>query len=224
MRDVVLFDVDRTLVKGSDVKDELAFPRAIREVYGVEAGLDMITPHGMTDQQIIIELATLKGVERDTAREKIGRCMDRMADIYSRQEDEVELVEGVEEALEFLENAGFRLGLVTGNVRGIALGKLESAGIREFFEFGGYGDDAFNRPELVENALERAGEKYGETGKVLLVGDSPQDIRAGKETGVIAVGITEGVYSQKELESESADFILDGWRNMERLEEVFGDG
>jgi|GEM_PF-7035377 phosphoglycolate phosphatase len=49
MTKLVLFDVDKTLIKSSK-GHRAAFSVAFKEVYGVNASIDIIQPSGMTDQ------------------------------------------------------------------------------------------------------------------------------------------------------------------------------
>ncbi len=221
MSRIILFDLDNTLLRSSVIKDDIAFPEAIKKVYGADVSLDMINPHGMTDQKIISELAKKGGVDPGEIGDRIDECMEEMAELYNNHEDDVELVEGVEKSLEHLEKQGFELGLVTGNIKEIAHGKVKQAGISDFFGFGGYGDDAVERDQILEKALRRAKEIHGEIEEVFLVGDSPQDIRAGKKVGVKTVGIAQGVYPEERLEEEAADFVIKGWSDLENLKSIF---
>ena len=45
-----------------------------------------------------------------------------------------DVIEGVRELLGELDKEGFLLGLVTGNLEPIAMGKLEAAGLRRYFK------------------------------------------------------------------------------------------
>ena len=39
MNKLVLFDIDKTLIKSSKVKDKIAFPEAFKKVYGIDTGM-----------------------------------------------------------------------------------------------------------------------------------------------------------------------------------------
>lgn len=225
MSKLILFDVDKTLVDSSSLKDQKVFPEALRNVYGVEVSLDMISTHGMTDQQIILELAVAAGISEEDAENKLEQCMGRMEQLYEEnyEMEDVELLEGVKEALNLLSKSDIKMGLVTGNLESIARGKLADAGINDFFTVGGFGDESSKRSELVEIAVDEAREYFNIEAfdQVFLVGDSPKDIRAGNRVGVKTVGTTTGVYSPRELEKAGADEIIEGWGDERELRRVF---
>jgi len=60
---LVLFDVDRTLITSSGYGG--AYSEGFRRIYGVEADINSINHHGMTDQEIIIEVLRLKGLTEE---------------------------------------------------------------------------------------------------------------------------------------------------------------
>lgn len=210
-----LFDIDKTLIDSSKVKDEKAFPEAIKNVYGVYASLSDIEPHGMTDQQIIVELASI-GISKKEARDKIKACMDEMHEIYMENVDDEEVIpiNGSEEILRDLYDENVSLCLVTGNIESIGREKLRQSGLNKFFPVGGFGDNGTERSELVDIAVKQA-EKEFETqfDEVVLIGDSPKDIKAGKKSAVKTVAVTMGVYSKRELEKHKPDLIIESWED-----------
>jgi len=103
------------------------------------------------------------------------------------------------------------LGLITGNLKEIAMAKLKLAGIEHYFSFGGFGDN-LNRDDTAREAI-----KNKEDDEIFLVGDTPLDILAGKEIGAKTIGITTGIYSAKELKDVGADIVVD---NLKQLGEI----
>ena len=59
MDKLVLFDIDRTLVTGSKVHHK-AFSEGFKKVYGIDTTIDIINHHGMSEQQVIIEVLKKK--------------------------------------------------------------------------------------------------------------------------------------------------------------------
>ena len=55
MEKLALFDIDKTLITSSKAHD-MAFSAAFKKVYGFDTNQRAINHHGMTDQQIIIEV------------------------------------------------------------------------------------------------------------------------------------------------------------------------
>src|SRR5205823_4453328 len=66
------------------------------------------------------------------------------------------VLDGAEETLQTLSDAGVVLGIVSGAMEGAARTKLVPANLNRFFVFGGYGSDSPERAELVRGAIARA--------------------------------------------------------------------
>jgi len=211
MKGLVLFDIDKTLLKSSTGHAD-AFSVAFRKVCGIEATIDSINHHGMTDQQIIIEVLKKKGLPESEIQLKIGPCMKAMVDYFYIIQDSihVEVLEGVPELLQALEKHSFLIGLVTGNLEPIARGKLKKAKLYQYFKLGGFGSDDVSRTNLVKRALKKAQENFNFTGdeNVFLIGDAPQDMRAGNEAGISTIGVTTGIYSKEQLKNAAANYVV----------------
>jgi phosphoglycolate phosphatase len=118
---------------------------------------------------------------------------------------------GVEETLQRLSDAGFLLGLTTGGVEAAAHMKLERGGLNRFFSFGGYGSDSPDRAVLTRRAIERASEvlrRPVDPKRVLVVGDTPLDVKAAHAAGAVAVGVATGHHSEEDLHRAGADYVL----------------
>jgi phosphoglycolate phosphatase len=118
---------------------------------------------------------------------------------------------GVHELLPRLCKAGFLLGITTGAVEAAAHIKLARANLNRFFSFGGYGSDSADRGELTRTAIDRAGEILGvalDAHRVLVLGDTPNDIVAAHAAGAIGVGVASGHSSKGELRGANADYVL----------------
>ena len=86
-----------------------------------------------------------------------------------RMDDLRELVlAGVPKMLARFHQHGVILGLLTGNVREIAFLKLEAAGLGEYFEFGGFGEESEVRSHLTAGS--RSDMRRVRSGTVLRVG------------------------------------------------------
>jgi phosphoglycolate phosphatase-like HAD superfamily hydrolase len=220
---LLLFDIDNTLTRSS-AAHRAALHFALQSVYGIAANIDVIKFHGMTDQQIIIEVMKKYGLGETAVRANLEACMKLMVTRFLEINDDFELVtlDGVGELLKERARAGHLMGLVTGNLEGIAWAKLAKVGLDTFFRCGGFGSDHIDRAELVRIALKRAREKIGfeHNGNAFLFGDTPLDIRAGKEAGVITVGVATGHYSVSELQSCTPDFVVENLRDIGHITRI----
>ncbi len=220
MKGLILFDIDKTLIKSS-TGHAAAFSEGFKMVYGVDATTELIVTHGMTDQQIIIEILKKKGLSDSQILPKIHECMKVMVECFDRIKDsiEVSVLDGVPELLEELKNQNFLMGLVTGNLEPIGRGKMEKAQLNHYFQLGGFGNDDISRTKLVKLAIRRAEENFDfhYDNNVFLVGDAPQDMHAGHEAGITTIGVTTGIFTKEDLEHAGADHVVDNLQDTQKI-------
>lgn len=216
MKYLASFDIDNTLVKSSaGHMESLIF--AIKDIYGLATRIDVINHHGMTDQEIIIKILQEYDVDTEIVRSKLKRCMDNMQLHYAQivKSENIVILEGVVKLLTKLDQKGFFLGLVTGNLETIARAKLKKIGISDFFKFGGFGSDHISRTELVKIAIRRAGNQFDldDNNRIFHFGDAPQDMRAARQAGATPIGVTTGIFSAEALESAGAYRVVPNLKN-----------
>ena len=220
MSGLATFDIDNTLIRSSAGHVQ-ALITAIKEVFGLETSIDVINHHGMTDQEIIIRILAQDNVDRQRADAGLAQCMEYMQQQYARivKSENIYMLEGVLNLLSQLEQNGFLLGLVTGNLEKIARAKLEKIGISHFFKVGGFGSDHINRGNLIKIAIQRAQKQFGfdSNGLVFHFGDAPQDMQAARQAGVIPIGVTTGIFSAAELDAAGAARILPDLKNTDEI-------
>lgn len=214
------FDIDNTLVQSSAGHVQTLI-MAIKEIYGLETSINVINHHGMTDQEIIIRILEKYDFDGKSVRSKLKKCMDHMQLQYAQivQSENIVILKGVFNLLTKLDQKGFLLGLVTGNLEKIARAKLKKIGIDHFFTFGGFGSDHINRTNLIKIAIKRAEKKFGFVADNLIFhfGDAPQDMRAAREAGVIPIGVATGIFSPDELESAGAYQVVPNLKNTDAI-------
>ncbi len=209
---LLLFDVDYTLVKASRLHKE-AIVEAIKRVFKVDPPIEKLKLHGMTDGQIIIDLLKLCGFSVKEILPDLKRCMGEASDYYNKNifKEDTTVLAGVRELLDEISmRKDIIPGLLTGNIEGIAYGKLASVGISHYFKVGGFGSDHIERSKLVDFALKRAKQRFGFNKKenVYLIGDTPKDVMAAKDAGVKCIAVATGSFSVDELKKSGADFVI----------------
>jgi len=226
MNKLVLFDIDKTLISGNR-SHIAAFSEAFKRVYGLDADIAIINHHGMTDQQIIIEVLKKKGLGESEIKSKLENCMKAMVESFNEiiSSDEIIILAGVRELLRKLDENNILMGLVTGNLELIARGKLKKVGLNNYFKIGGFGSDDKNRTNLVNLAIKRAEENAGFTfnNNVFLFGDTPRDIEAAQEAGVKTIGVATGIYSEEQLKDAGADFVLGNLKDAKKVLEIISN-
>jgi phosphoglycolate phosphatase len=217
MKHLTLFDIDKTLLVGSHFH-YLAMKQAVKNVYGVENPGHVPNLQGMTDLQILYATLSQEGLKQETIDEGIDECMNDMVTYFGKNvmKENIICLDGVKDVLENLKQFGVPRGLVTGNLEPIAWLKLDRIGVKDYFGFGGFGNESADRSLLVRHAVERAGNIYGTFNKenVFVIGDTPRDILAGQKNGVKTVGVATGDFTVEELEATGADFVLQNLKDM----------
>jgi len=211
---LVLWDIDGTLIDSGGA-GRYAFADAFEAVVGHRpAELPLMA--GRTDHDIAVDTLELNGVEDGEALWPAFAAA--LAESLAAREDQMaadgRALPGVREAIAALDQAGGVVqSLLTGNVKPNAATKLRAFGLDGLLdlEIGAYGSDARERNALVGFARERVQAEHGiELGPedIVLIGDTPRDVEAGRANGARAVGVATGRYSVGELEETGADAVL----------------
>ena len=202
-----LFDIDRTLLKGLGPYDS-SLEQAIKETFQAQTKVDLTPFHGLTDRRILRNILGQHNIPYDEV--SIERCLHAFGKIYPETPSGVEIIPGVPETLSRLAQ-GNQLGIVTGNVEEMARKKLRYFKINENFPFGGFGNEAYERSNLVNFAILSA-RNYGWNGdwkNIFLVGDTPRDVEAALFAGVNPVAVTTGTTRREELIAAGARRVID---------------
>ncbi|HEY2713867.1 MAG TPA: HAD hydrolase-like protein [Chthoniobacterales bacterium] len=208
---LLLFDIDGTLINSAGAGVQ-ALRDVLRDQCGITDDLDGIEVAGRTDAGIVHQILRKQQIEPNESNTVrfLNQYVELLADELPRRKGRV--LPGVRELLERLQaNPNIVLALLTGNVKRGAKLKLEHYGLWEFFEFGAFSDDHYDRNELGEFARKRAEEKHGReftAADIDVIGDTPHDIACGKAIGARTIAIATGNFSGQELASYQPDRIF----------------
>jgi phosphoglycolate phosphatase-like HAD superfamily hydrolase len=200
-QDAYLFDIDGTLLRSRDRIHFDSFASSVQRVTGFEITLAGILLHGSTDTMILREACHQAGVPAEVLEPRIEAILEAMRLAVTERRDEMDLVRmpGVEQTLDHLARRGALLGLATGNLEMIGWIKVERAGLREWFRFGGFSDHFPIRSELIGQAAQKAREMAGKGASICVVGDTPRDIEAARANFLSVIAVATGRYSFDEL-------------------------
>ncbi len=213
---IVLFDIDGTLTRSGGAGRKI-FDRVFTRIYQIKDAAEGLEFAGKTDPVIIQEIFQ-KHFDRSPTQSEMIRAK---RSYLKMMEDDVRTfrpyqpIEGITELLKYLSgHEHILLGLATGNFRESAFLKLQSAGLRKFFSFGGFGSDSPNRTELTRLGIER-GKKlipfHQKFEKAFVVGDTLHDVKAGKESGAKTIAMLTGSATHEELAPHTPDHVLPGY-------------
>ncbi|RBQ18402.1 hypothetical protein DP939_20235 [Spongiactinospora rosea] len=222
---LVLWDIDHTLISlrgfGRMIYGE-AFLSVTGQPMREAADLTM----GGTDRAMSAEMLRSHGIADPTGAllESLGGAL---AEAFVRYEAGLGeyggILAGAVDALTALAGRDDVIqSVLTGNMEPIAIGKLRAFGLDRYVDFaaGAYGMDHEDRPELVRMAQERAAVKYGGpfTGvNTVLIGDTPNDVRAGRLGGARVVAVATGSCDADMLRAAGADLILPDLADTEQV-------
>ena len=118
--DAYLFDIDGTLMNGTDAVHYFAFCEALESVAGRPMNLDGVVAHGNVDVGILRDALALGGVPESAWRPRLDGMREGMCRfVEQRREDlRITVLPGVVAMLEHLSAKGATLGLRRGIWRG----------------------------------------------------------------------------------------------------------
>jgi phosphoglycolate phosphatase-like HAD superfamily hydrolase len=200
-QDAYLFDIDGTLLRSRDRVHMDSLPASVRKVLGIEVSLEGVSLAGNTDTSILREACELAGVPPEVLEPQMAAILEGMCANVAGRRHELQpiLMPGVEDTLKYLAERGATLGVATGNLEMIGWIKVERAGLREWFHFGGFSDRFPLRSDLIGNAAIKARELTNAQATVCVVGDTPRDIEAAHANNLPVIAVATGHFSFDEL-------------------------
>jgi phosphoglycolate phosphatase len=196
-----LFDIDGTLMRSRDRIHFNSFATSFKRVTGFELSFAGVQLAGNTDTAILREAGEQAGIPAKIMEERTEAVLEAMRRAVADQRGQMDLIRmpGVEEVLRYLAGNGAYLGVASGNLETIGWIKIEQAGLREWFKFGGFSDHFSVRSELIAQAAAKAREMAGAGATVCVVGDTPRDIEAAHANSLPVIAVATGHFSFEEL-------------------------
>jgi phosphoglycolate phosphatase-like HAD superfamily hydrolase len=200
-QDAYLFDIDGTILRDPNRIHMDSLASSVRRVTGFEVTLAGIVLHGSTDTAILREACRQAGIPDPVFEANVQAILEAMCQTVAQRRDEIHPIRmpGIEETLRHLAQRGALLGVATGNLEAIGWVKIEEAGLREWFRFGGFSDRFPDRAELVGHATRKAKDLAGEAARVCVVGDTPRDIEAAHANSLGVIAVATGHFSYDAL-------------------------
>ncbi len=209
---LVLFDVDGTLIRtgGAGVK---AFAKTFASEFKVADGFERLRFAGRTDIGLVREFLGFHQIE--PSAENLRRFFEHYVFWLDHllQESTGEVCAGVWDLVHSLQALPLapRLGLLTGNIRLGAEIKLRHFNLWDVFETGAFGDEHEDRSHIAALALERGSRLLGQDlrgDEVLVIGDTPLDIRCARAIGARALAVASGGADLAELKRHQPDWAV----------------
>jgi cytidylate kinase len=198
---LLLVDIDGTLLRVDRNVTRAVWAAAWSEVIGGSLPWQNLdSAAGKTDLQILGQLLC----DDKRACAVASEFFDALAHHAERsiEPDAVNLCPYAEEFLHDMQQLGATLVVMTGNERRCGWHKLRVAGLDDYFVNGFFGCHAVDRTELPVHALEwaRSRSLLTPSARVVVVGDTPNDIRCAKAHGLWSFAVATGPYPMEELQ------------------------
>ncbi|ANZ42278.1 hypothetical protein BBK82_46505 [Lentzea guizhouensis] len=225
---LVLWDIDGTLISARGF-GALMYRDAFLQAFGRDLA-GAVDLGGRTELDIIAEVLSQQGVEHTPETSAV--LATALAASFERRRGELaghgEVLPGAREGLEaFAADPRVHQGVLTANLGSVARVKLEEFGLAHLVDWdvSAYGDDHADRAELVAVARERARHvrRFADD-EVVLIGDTPHDVRAALVAGVRLVAVATGRSTAQQLSDAGATVVLDDLRDLAAVREHVWSG
>lgn len=210
--DLVIFDLDGTLI---DSSDDIAWAanRTLLHMGHKEMDLEAIKEGiGWGVKTLLERLMPDEGPER------IEDGRKRFLEYYwEHLTVKTTLYPGVKETIAYFRGINKKMAIVTNKPVRFTERILEEFGLGESFSMVLGGDSLTNRkphPEPVERVIETLGAARERT---VIVGDSPVDCETGKRAGIMTIGVEYGFRGREELKEAGCDILIKQFHDLKRI-------
>jgi len=222
---LILFDIDGTLVHtgGAGIK---AFAKVFATEFGVHDGVERIKFAGRTDVNLVREFFGVNGIAAtpENFRHFFESYVFWLDHILAHSHTEA--CPGI---WGFLQEARALpqppvIGLLTGNIRLGGEIKLRHFDLWKEFETGAFADDHEDRDQIAAIAHSRGSRVLNQQlrgAEVLVIGDTPLDVRCGRAIGAKVLAVATGGAKFDDLKPHNADWTVENLTKV-RAAEVCG--
>lgn len=143
---------------------------------------------------------------RFVSTERVEEALLRFFEYYEQEhENAVRLFDRIPEAIARARSLGWKVGVFTGKGRRAARYSIQALGLHDSIDCLISGDDV-ERPKPDPEGLYHASRLLSvETHRMLMVGDNPVDVHAGRSAGAITCGATWAAFRPDLLRSTNPD-------------------
>ena len=216
---VIVFDLDGTLA--DTAIDLLATLNRIVKPYGLPPASrdDFGTLIGQGARAMISSAFESNG--SNLSEEVLDDLFDQFLKDYSDNiAVETKLFDGVSNAMDELEDKGYKFAICTNKTEALAIQLLEELNVaRRFSAITGGNTFAFKKPDgrhVSETVLQAS----GDVSRSIMVGDSFADIEAARNAGIPSIAVTFG-YSSVPVAKLEPDFIINHFNEIvDKVEEI----
>ncbi|MCS7138565.1 MAG: HAD family phosphatase [Crenarchaeota archaeon] len=205
---LVLFDLDGTLIEFNynySQAKKLIIGKLIE--MGVEKSILSESKPASVNLEEAIAFMRNKGLNEDQLRALRRKVYETIEPLELEAAEKPILKNGIIELVEWLREKGIDMAVCTNNCRKASKIILEKTNLKIFFKYVFTRDDVDRIkpfPDLILKACNAIGTQPDNTAHV---GDSPVDIMAAREAGVVPIGIVSSLWGIEKLKEAGAEYI-----------------
>ena len=225
MKKIILFDIDGTLLVAMGT-GRRAFDKAFSELHDIKSAWKIESAHGRTDVDLIEEMVE-KSLHKSLSKLEFNDLKQKYIKYFEEEiskENSISIMPGAPDlCAELSKNKNHLLGIETGNFSETAELKLQRANLDKYFSYGGYACDSKNRSIIISTAISRAKKSFNlnkNEYSLFVIGDSVQDVIAGKENNATVIAVATGRSSYEDLNKHGADFVFNSLENTKEVLEA----
>ena len=216
---VLLFDIDGTLLL-TNGGGSGALKRALQHEFGLPEACTRIEFSGRTDRSLLEEILTRNRLPTTTEHfDRLRGCYTSILPDVLRERGGRVLPGAIDLLAQLRRRRDIACHVMTGNLKETATLKLEHFGLRHYFDeiFGGEHD--CHRDDLARRTARAIHARHGEsaTRNMIVIGDTPADVRCGHAVGARVLAVCSGRHSRRELEAERPMSVHDDLTDLSRI-------
>ena len=221
-KQLILFDIDGTILYPGTLARQL-MNEVITAMIGRSPALQYRDVAGFTDPIIMKNALQKLGVNEsdynNLVDELLSQYLIRLRKLYPSYE-EPRLYKDAVDLVRSCKANGWRVGLLSGNIREGAKIKLERFNIWNEFSLGVFGDEVTSREDLLWLAREQARNKLSEVytyDQMVLVGDTPNDARVANLNNVRSLIVCRHLELYSQIEKQNPTWLVDSFEVVDTI-------
>ena len=207
--EMVLIDVDGTLV---DSVPDLAYcvDAMMRELGMPERGEQRVRHWVGNGVERLVKRSLINRLEGEPDEALYARALPVFEAFYRENTSKrSRLYAGVQEALDFLQTTGVRIGCVTNKASQFTLPLLQDLGVSDYFEIIICGDMVERKKPDPMPLLQAAEQLETEPRASMMLGDSMSDVKAARAAGFQIVCMSYGYNHGEDIREYNPDAVVD---------------
>ena len=222
-RKIILFDIDGVLINDQGLGKKCFIESMMHFNQYWQINSDYIFD-GKTDYQIVSDL--IKMNKSNIAEDYIKKVLEQYYALVKKYitNFDIAALPGTLSLITYLHKKKYTIGVLSGNMAQVGSLKLKHCGFdTNIIEIFSFGDLAPDRNHLYTNAITFLKTKKIislKRNKILIVGDTPIDIKCAKNSKLKIVAVATGCYSVDQLTKFKPDWILPDLKNIQLFEKI----